>query len=497
MQRLLLLVLTAAVLVCRGHPVAAQDPPELPAAPEALPPPARDGLEAELETSRCALANLGNQLAQAADENEVAKLRKQIELQQKQLEVLEKMIRLLADRVGKEPPGVTATLEARAEQAGRRDRELADAVDTQREQFDAAARAGPVLPPTLRELFLPSRTNESPLAIYGTLAADYVDFQDRPSNIPSPVFSPHFYMLLEERFLLEVNPEFRDTQVDLESAQLDWFVGDHLTLVLGRFYSPLGFFNERLHTSWIFKTPDRPLLFSQVFPSPLSFNGVQARGAVYLWELPVKLEYSTFVANGFSLNEQNPGPKDFADLREMSDTFNDVNQGKAIGGRLGLSIPSAGLIVGLSGYDNGTYDRRGEHSLSSWLVDASWHHGNWDVRFELAHTNQQAPTGPIHRRGFYAQVAYRPYDCEHPLLRRLEGVVRFDHVEFDGINLAATGLDFGGRERIPIDRNRWTVGLNVYAYPSLIFKVAYEINDELQFHERDDNGFLAQVTWGF
>jgi hypothetical protein len=39
--------------------------------------------------------------------------------------------------------------------------------------------------------------------------------------------------------------------------------------------------------------------------------------------------------------------------------------------------------------------------------------------------------------------------------------------------------------------------VNIYPYPSLVFKFAYEINDELQFRERDDNGFLAQVAWGF
>jgi hypothetical protein len=130
-------------------------------------------------------------------------------------------------------------------------------------------------------------------------------------------------------------------------------------------------------------------------------------------------------------------------------------------------------------------------------ADFSWHYGNWDYRFEAARTHQQAPGGPIHRRGFYSQIAYRPYDCGVAVLRDLEGVFRFDYVRFGGINLAETGLDFGARDRIPVDRNRYTLGLNYYPYPALIFKIAVEINDEIHFAERRDNGFIAQVAWGF
>jgi hypothetical protein len=246
------------------------------------------------------------QKAGPAGAEDVEKLRKQVEIQQKQIDVLEKMIRLLDERVKKGAPAAvedlqtkTTLLESRSEQAALRDRELAHAADELREKNDAAQRAGPTLPATLRELFLPTRPNESPLAIYGTLAVQYEDFQDRPGKFPSPVFSPHLYLLLNEQFLFEVNPEFRADAVDLESAQVDWFLHDNLTLVFGRFYSPLGFFNERLHTSWVYKTPDRPLMFQQVLPAQLSLNGVMARGATYLFDWPVKLEYAGFVTNAF------------------------------------------------------------------------------------------------------------------------------------------------------------------------------------------------------
>jgi hypothetical protein len=434
---------------------------------------------------------------QKADDEQI---RKQLDVQHKQILVLEKMVRLLAEQLKKVQPGgeaEVATLEVRARQAARRDQDTASAIDDLREQADADKRNGPWLPPTLRELFLPSRTNESPLSIYGTLTANFVSFQDSKSTFPAPDFSPHIYLLLNEHFLLEANPDFSGSTLDVESAQLDWFLTDHLTLVVGRFYSPLGFFNEKLHTTWIFKTPDRPLVFQQVLPAQLSFNGAQLRGATYLGDWPVKLEYTGFVSNGFSLTAARPTPRDFADLRAMQDTLNDVNNDKAWAGRLGLSFPTLGLIVGVSGLANGAYDRDGQFDLNLWDVDVNWHYGNWDVRFEYANTRQQAPGSPIHRQGFYAQAAYRPYDLGPGLLQKLEGVLRFDYVQFDGIDLAQTGLSFGSREAIPVDRNRYTVGLNYYPYPSLIFKVAYEINEERRTGSLRDNGFLAQMAWGF
>jgi hypothetical protein len=480
----------------------------------AMPPPAVNGEEqtapmaeafppmpSAFESERvAAIASYQRELAalraqeaapEAGDPTEM--LAKQLELQNRQIDVLVRMSRLLAEQSQSQ----AATLDARFKQSAQRDRELADATDDLVERVDAAQRAGPDLPAPLNEMYLPTRTNESPLGIYGTFAGNYADFQDGNGSFPSPVFSPHFYMLLNEQFLLEVNPEFRAQGVELETAQLDWFLHDNLTLVLGRFYSPLGFFNERLHTTWIYKTPDRPLMFSQVLPASLSFNGAQLRGATYMGMLPVKLEYCGVLTNGFSLTSATTDPKDFADLLATADSFDDVNEHKAIGGRLGLSFPEIGLVAGISGLANGPIDRGGREDLTLFDIDLSWHYGNWDLKCEYAHVDQQAPSGPIDRQGLYAQLAYRPYDSTSSFWQRTEGVFRFDAVDFDGIDLGATGLAFGGRERIPIDRNRYTMGVNYYPYPSMIIKFAYEILDETDSRELSDNGFLAQITWGF
>ena len=497
-------ILAAAAWTTSGGRAQDAPAPDKPTAPPfaAADPhydPALEFCRRQLETARA-------EFAAAQDKPQDEKLRNDVEVLKKQVQILEGLIRVLDDRLKKAPPAgaaveqlqATATqLESRAQLAAQRDQELAHAVDELREREDAQNRGWPWLPPTLHELFLPSRTNESPLAFYGTLATNFTAFEDAPSNFPAPVFSPHFYLLLNERFLLEANPEFTAQSVELESAQLDWFLTDNLTLVIGRFYSPLGWFNERFHTSWIYKTPDRPLMFGQVLPASLSFNGLMLKGATYLGDWPVKLEGSAVVTNGFSLTAANPTARDFADLRAMSDAFNDVNSDKAYGGRAGLVFPTIGVWMGISGMVNGPYDRAGQLDLSLWDVDFNYRWGIWDFHFELAKVNQQAPGAPLDRLGFYTQIAYRPFHSSSPVVRRLEGVARYDYVEFRGISAATAGLNFGARENAPIDRSRYTVGLNYYLYESLICKIAYEINEERNFRNLRDNGILAQVTWGF
>ena len=99
------------------------------------------------------------------------------------------------------------------------------------------------------------------------------------------------------------------------------------------------------------------------------------------------------------------------------------------------------------------------------------------------------------------QVAYRQYDNPNPVLQKLEGVFRFDHVQFDGINVQQTGINFGGfglnYARQPLDRNRFTIGANYWFYPSLVLKLAIEFYDELGVPSLRDNGFIGQIVWGF
>jgi hypothetical protein len=505
-------ILGAACWCC---PVDArgQNPPPEPDAASGSPAGAEGGKSpgrtTDLESTARELKALTVAQAGAEGGGEIDRLKAQVSLQQKQIEVLLKMTQLLAEQVKKPQaaaPAVekleeqAASQEAKLQQGARRDRELAQAHDNLVERLDATVRDGPALPATARELFSPTRNNESPLAIYGTVAQAFVATSQQPSSFRDQTLELRPYLLLNEHFMMSANVALQTGNVQLYRAQAEWFINDHLTFVAGRFYSPIGFYSERLRLNWVIKTPDPPLLFNQVYPQLLSFDGLQLRGARYLGDSPFKLEYNGFVANGLSVPGSNLSPVIYSNLNNFTDQINDVNSAKAYGGRVGLSVPEIGFIGGLSGLANNGYDQAG-HGLNLWDVDLNWHRGNWDARFELVHTNQTTPAQPIHRQGLYAQVAYRQYDSLNPFLQKLEGVFRFDHVQFNGINVAQVGVNFGGLgmpiNRMPLDRNRYTIGANYWFYPSLALKLAFEVYDELGVPSLRDNTFIGQVVWGW
>jgi hypothetical protein len=443
------------------------------------------------------------QLALQAPNQQDEQLKKQVELLQKQIETMQKMIQLLADQLKTEPAGpAVARLESRARQAAQRDVELAHTNDDLVEQRDAERRYGPQMPAQLKELFLPSGTNESPLSIYGTLVAGYHLFPSRrgEGEFFFDGFEPIFLLQLNDHILLETELEFHLDGVEVGYAQMDYIVNDWLTVVVGRYLTPVGFFNERLHPAWINKLPDFPLMMFQTTFADSGLNGVQLRGGKYLFCSPVRLEYSVFVANGFGV----PGTgalTDLADIGAVKDTSKGVNEAIAFGGRVGFWVPRLGLAGGISGLFNRPYGEDLGNDINLFDIDLNYHKGNWDFRLEYAQTLQDT-TGfldqNIRRRGFYAQAAYRPYDCSNHLLRNTEFVARYSFARFKGIDPAALDITaFETPVSAPVDRNQYTVGINFYPYPSLAFKFAYEINQEIHGVNLKDNVFLAQLAWGF
>jgi hypothetical protein len=451
-------------------------------------------------------------------------LRKRVELLQKQIELQQKMIQLLLDHVKKQPltgapveklQTQVATLQARSQLAARRDQDLAQAIDNLTEHLDAEERNGPRLPAPLKELFLPSRTNETPLSIYGTFVGGYQLFPHRTGE-GQPFFDaiePFILLQLNDHILLESELEFSPSDVKVSQAQIDFIVNDCLTVVAGRSITPVGYFGERLHPDWINKLPDFPLSERQVALGEASFNNIQFRGSKYLFCSPVKMEYALFVANGLGLPANNDATGR-ANLDELIDTNRGVNDAIAWGGRVGVLVPEWGVNVGFSAFFNRPYGEMSGPDINLWDLDVNYHRGNWDVRFEYADAFQRFPLPPptgdqpadqgppptdqhVRRRGFYAQVAYRPYDACCHCLQNMEFVVRYSRARFSGIDPTALDLTrFDSPVAAPVDRDQYTFGIDYYFYPSLVLKCAYEINKEHQVNLHD-NVFLAQLAWGF
>ena len=489
----------------------------------------------ELETCLAEISSLRNQeaslLAHAPDDDQ----KKKIEILEKQIETLEKLIKLVAEQVKKQPASgaavekletQAATLEARSVQAARRDSELADAVGDLREHADAQERYGPTLPAPLKELFLPSGNSETPLSIYGALAFGYSHILGNPATAANGAgrsltpggfyfgeFTPDFLLKLNDWILLEAEIGIgSDGSVSAGSfAQADFFVNDWLTIIAGRFVAPIGFYNERLNNPWINKLPgdapgSGPLLWQQVLP-PLSCLGVQAAGAFYLGNSPIKMEYNAYISNGLNFTPAtpaapNPSFNELANLQGMQDTFSIISNKPAFGGRIGLWYPEAGLEAGFSALHSGAYINGFENSISLWALDVNYHKGNWDFRAEYGTTYQQAQpflATDITRQGLYAQVAYRPRDSSNRYLQNVELVYRYCYAQFDGLDPTAldlTGGTYGTPMDVPVRRQQNEVGINYYFSPRMVVKCAYQINDEPGFHLHD-NQILTELAWGW
>jgi hypothetical protein len=489
-------------------------------------------LDDRVQAMQSRMADLNRQLIlvqAAAGQDE--KLKSQVDLLQKQIELQQKMIQLLMDHAKKEPiagspveklQSQVATLEARSLQAAQRDVDVAQQIDSMIEHQDAVERGGPQLPASLKELFLLSGTNETPLSIYGTLALGYSKIVGDPSTAAKGTgrpftpggfyfgeFTPDFLLKLNDWMLLEAEIGIgSDGSVSAGSfAQADFFVTDWLTVSTGRMVAPIGFYNFRLNNPWINKLPgdapgSGPLLWQQVLPT-LSLLGVQAAGACYLGDSPFKLEYNAYLTNGLNLAPATPGAptaNELANLQNMGSTFASVTNKVAGGGRIGLWWPEAGWATGVSGFYNPDYVAGSSGSLWIGALDLSYHKGNWDARVEYGTTHQQAAqfqASDITRQGVYAQIAYRPRDAAHPILQNLEFVYRYTYVDFKGIDPTSLDLtQFSTPMDLPVRRQQNEIGINYYFYPRMVLKCALQINDEPGFHLHD-NQFLAEFAWGF
>jgi hypothetical protein len=437
---------------------------------------------------------------------EIERQQKQAELQQKQIEVLEKTTRLLADQLKTQmtaPAAVesleskAAVLDTRSKQAARRDQELLDATNDVRESLDVVARRGQ-LPYTARELFLPAEANETPLSIYGEILGGYNKQNGQSGLFQSPTFAPWFLLQLNKKFLLEVNTGVSTSGIGLGQAQVDYFATDWLTIVAGRYLTPIGSFNERLSPEWINKLPDIPVMFREVVPQTAT-DGIQFRGSKYLGALPFKLEYSLYTGNGFQLGQKPTNLTQVANLQRITEGPDAVTS-RAYGGRLGLWAPIHGVNFGFSGYTNGIFSPGSQNHYYLWDFDFNYHRGNWDFRAEYADTYQEAMSflgNNINRRGLYAQVAYRDYQSESRIFKNLEYVFRYGFADFNGIRPSKLNQTaFPTTFDIPVSRNQYTAGINYYFYPSMVLKLAYEINTERALR-LNDNIFLAQGVWAF
>ena len=291
-------------------------------------------------------------------------------------------------------------------------------------------------------------------------------------------------------------------EISLEFAHLDYLIIEPVNIRAGIVLIPIGKFNL-LHDSPLNDLTDRPLVSQFVIPSTMSETGAGFYGTFYAGRTG-KLDYEFYVTtgpcgynkDGSPRVDEETGTKNSRQRKCASDDGLDINNGKAVSGRVAFS-PMLGVEVAGSSY-YGNQSPTSYNPLSITAVDWTLQRGPFELIGEAAWAyargNSRAIPGatfatpgtllsgvntlnplaspPQRMQGFYVQGNYHFMPA---LLTRLspkrfgEGstftaVIRYDRVN---LNMDNRGESQGQLEQI-------SFGLNYRPVEDAVFKISYQ-----------------------
>ncbi len=294
-------------------------------------------------------------------------------------------------------------------------------------------------------------------------------------------------------------------EIGLEFAHVDYLVNEPFNLRAGILLVPVGKFNL-LHDSPLNDLTDRPLVSRLVIPSTMSETGAGFYGTFYPGTTS-KVDYELYFTTGPCsynndstprINEQE-GTRGSRQRKCPSDDGLDINNGKAVSGRLAFS-PMLGIEVAGSGYYgngafNGSYNplsifaldwtfQRGPFEL---IGEAAWAYARGNSRSISSNTGfapgsiltgQEGNSGPgippQRSSGYYIQGNYHfmPAFLSKLSPKRFgEGstftaVFRYDRVNTNLDNSNGTG-GWGNLQQ-------FSFGLNYRPVEDMAFKISYQ-----------------------
>ncbi|MHA4807875.1 hypothetical protein ACX0G9_07205 [Flavitalea flava] len=316
----------------------------------------------------------------------------------------------------------------------------------------------------------------------------------------SPIFlwKPADRIFFEAEF--ETGLQGSQTMINLEYADVSFYLNKYMTIRAGKFLSPFGIYEDRLHPGWINKLPSIPLgLDHDNSPvGPTSEIGVDVGGGIPLGT--ATMNYSVYVTNGPTLNTTAGDPTLMGQLNYAN--ADDNNKSKSTGGRIGLlPFSNSSLEIGASAQfgkvgDKGTqYENVGTHQYALDLsygkqlefikgyIDfkGQW---NWVNVDNAVYKDPSDSTGNStlsfsnKRNAVFGQVAYRPSMSQNKLLKKTELVFRYS-----GFNPPKA---MAGTEK----QMQYTYGLTYWYTWRTAFKLAWQ-------SQSNNNAFYMQVAVGF
>lgn len=294
-------------------------------------------------------------------------------------------------------------------------------------------------------------------------------------------------------------------EISAEFAFIDYLIHEKVNLRGGIVLLPIGKFNL-LHDSPLNDLTDRPLVSSLIIPSTISETGVGMYGTFYPGRT-AKLDYEVYVTTGPCGygNDGTPnvtefdGTKDARQRKCLSDDGLDINNGKAVVGRVAFS-PMLGIEVAGSGY-HGNRSPTSYSPLSIFAIDwtlqrgpfeligeAAWAYARNNIRAIPGSTFQGFAPGtlltgvgtlnplgvpPERLQGFYIQGNYHfmPAFLTKLSPKRFgEGSTFTAVIRYDNVNLNlgnTTGPNAGELEKV-------SFGLNYRPIEDTVFKISYQ-----------------------
>ena len=334
------------------------------------------------------------------------------------------------------------------------------------------------------------------------------------NNFDQQRFVPFIYADITEhvKFASEIEIEHAiraggEMEISLEFGFIDYLVNEPFNLRAGILLMPLGKFNL-LHDSPLNDLTDRPLVSQFIIPSTMSETGAGFYGTVYPGRTS-KVDYELYVTtgpcgyanNGTPLVSEANGTRNSRQRTCAGHDGADINNGKAVVGRLAFS-PMLGVeVAGSSYYGNANNNGSNYTPLSITALDwtlqrgpfeiigeAAWAYARGNSRAVQGNTIGFAPgslltaiggnsgigTPPQRMNGFYIQGNYHfmPEFLSKFSPKRFgpgstfTAVIRYDRVNTNQDDTNKTG-GFGNLEQI-------SVGLNYRPVEDMAIKVSYQ-----------------------
>lgn len=340
-------------------------------------------------------------------------------------------------------------------------------------------------------------------------------------------FVPFIYADITEhvKFASELEIEHgiraaEESEISLEFAHIDYLVNEPFNIRGGIVLIPIGKFNL-LHDSPLNDLTDRPLVSQFVVPSTMSETGAGFYGTFYpgrTGKLDYEVYYTTgpcgYNSDGSPRVSEEKGTKDSRQRKCASDDGLDINNGKAISGRLAYS-PMLGVEIAGSNY-YGNASPMSYNPLNITAIDWTLQKGPFEIIGEAAwayargnsraipnntmgfspgslltgiNTLNSTAAAPQRMQGYYIQGNYHfmPAFLTKLSPKRFgEGstftaVIRWDDVN---LNMDNTGPSSGRLQQI-------SFGLNYRPVEDAVFKISYQYlpesfnpNNAQQIHDQ-------------